>query len=165
MSVLISGIEADVLVAQQKLIYNSVGTSASPMTDLVEAGEARARLNEGLAPKGNRCIQISSPRAGAMVNGLSGLFHSGPDLKKQYNEGELGRIAGFTWFENERLWNRTMVADVTGTLDAAHLITDGGNDMDISNTIATTAVGEVFTLSNAYAAHPKHLGPQLAIAA
>ena len=155
MSVLISGIEADVLVAQQKLVYNSVGSSGNPMSDLVEAGQARARLNQGLAPKDNRCIQISSTTAGTMIDGLKGLFHSGPDVKKQYNEGELGRIAGFTWFENERLWNRTMVADVTGTLDAAHLITDGGNDMDISNTIATTAVGEVFTLSNCYAAHPE----------
>jgi len=164
-AVLMSGIEADVLVAQQKLVYNSVGTTATPMTDLIEAGEARARLNEGLAPKENRCIQLSSARAGGMVNGLSGLFHSGPDIKHQYNEGALGRIAGFDWFENERLWNRTMVADVTGTLDATHLVTDGGDDMDCHTTIATTAVGEVFTLAGVYACHPKLLGPQLAIAA
>ncbi len=154
-AVLISGIEADVLVAQQKQVYNSVGTSAAPMTDLVEAGEARARLNQGLAPKENRCIQISSPRAGAMVNGLSGLFHTGSALEQQYTEGELGRIAGFKWYENERLWSRTMVADVTGDLEdtGGHNVTDGGNIMEMDTDIATTAVGEVFTVDGVYAAH------------
>ena len=65
----------------------------------------------------------------------------------------LGRIAGFDWFENERLWTRSMSADVTGTLDAASLVTDGGNDMDMHTTIATTAVGEVFTVAGVYACH------------
>jgi len=153
MAVLISGIEADVLVAQQKLVYNGVGTTTSVMSDLTEAGAARARLNQGLAPKNDRCIQISSTTAGTMVNGLKGLFHDGAQLKHQYNEGALGRIAGFDWFENERLWNRTMVADVTGGLDSASLVTDGGNDMDMSNDIATTAIGEVFTVAGVYAAH------------
>ena len=153
MAVLVSGIESDVLQAQQKLVYNSVGTSGSPMSDLTEAGAARARLNQGLAPKDNRCIQISSPTAGVMVNGLKGLFHDGSALKRQYNEGMLGRIAGFDWMENERLWTRTMSADVTGTTDPASLVTDGGNDMDIHTSIATTAVGEVFTVAGVYAAH------------
>jgi len=152
-SVMISGIESDVLQAQQKLVYNSVGTSGSPMSDLVEAGAARARLNQGLAPKDNRCIQLTSPTAGTMVNGLSGKFHDGSQIRSQYREGALGHIAGFDWFENERLWQRTVSADVTGTLDATHLVTDGGNDMDMHTTIATTAVGEVFTLAGVYACH------------
>ena len=153
MAVLVSGIESDVLQAQQKLCYNSVGTSGTPMSDLVEAGAARARLNQGLAPKDNRCIQVTSPTAGTMVNGLKGLFHDGSQLKRQYNEGMLGRIAGFDWFENERLWTRSMSADVTGTTDAASLVTDGGNDVDMHTTIATTAVGEVFTIAGVYACH------------
>ena len=151
--VMISGIESDVLQAQQKLVYNSVGTSGSPMSDLVEAGAARARLNQGLAPKADRCIQLTSPTAGTMVNGLSGKFHDGSQIAKQYREGALGHIAGFDWFENERLWQRTMVADVTGATDAASLVTDGGNDMDMHTLIATTAVGEVFTVAGVYAAH------------
>jgi hypothetical protein len=152
-AVLISGIESDVLQAQQKLVYNSVGTPGTPMTDLIEAGAARARLNQGLAPKDNRCIQLTSPTAGGMVNGLSGKFHDGEQIKRQYREGMLGHIAGFDWFENERLWQRTLSADVTGTLDATSLVTDGGDDMDMSGTIATTAVGEVFTVAGVYACH------------
>jgi hypothetical protein len=153
--VLISGIESDVLQAQQKLVYNSVGTSGTPMTDLVEAGAARARLNQGLAPKFDRYIQLSSPTAGGMVNGLRGLFHDGSAIKKQYKEGMLGRIAGFDWYENERVWTRTVSADVTGTTDAASLVTDGGDDVDIHTTIATTAVGEVFTIAGVFACHPE----------
>ena len=79
------------------------------------------------------------------------MFHSGPDVKKQYNEGALGRIGGFDWFENERLWSRTMPADVVGTLDAAHLVTDGGDDMDMSATVAVTSIGLTFTLAGIFA--------------
>ena len=153
--VLISGIESDILQAHQKEVYNVVGTAATPMADLVGAGAARARLNQGLAPKTDRCIQLSSTTAGGLVNGLKGLFHNGPDLKQQYNEGMLGRIAGFDWYENERLYTQTLPADIVGTLDSASLVTDGGNDMDVHTTIATTIVGNKFTLSNIYAAHPE----------
>ena len=157
MSVLVSGIESDVLQAQQKLVYNSVGTTTVPMTDMVEAGLARARLNQMLAPKDDRHIQISSVIAGGMVNGLSGLFHDGAQIKKQYREGDLGRIGGFDWHENERLWNRTMAADVTGDLEDAgtHNVTDGGSAMEMDTDIATTAVGEVFTVAGVFACHPE----------
>jgi len=152
-SVLISGIESDVLQAQQKLVYNSVGTSASPMADLVEAGAARARLNQGLAPKDNRCIQITSPTAGTMVNGLSGKFHDGSQIRSQYREGLLGHIAGFDWFENERLWSRLNGDDVTANTDADADVTDGGSTIDMSDDMGTTTVGSVFTVAGVYAAH------------
>ena len=153
MAVLVSGIESDVLQAQTKLAYNVVGTTANPMTDLVEAGLARARLNQMLAPKENRCIQLDSVTASGMVNGLSGLFHDGSQIKSQYKEGALGRIAGFDWFENERVLAHANGDDVTGTLDSATTVTDGGNTMDFSGTITTETVGSVFTVAGIFACH------------
>ena len=155
MAVLVSGIESDVLQAQTKLAYNMVGTTLNPMTDLIEVGLARARLNQMLAPKENRSIQVDSVTVGGMVNGLSALFHEGSQIAKQYREGELGRTAGFDWFENERGYIHTNGTDVTGNIDATSLITDGGNDMDMSTDIANTTVGSVFTVADVFACHPE----------
>ncbi len=167
MAVLVSGIESDVLQAQTKLAYNVVGTSAAPMTDLIEAGLARARLNQMLAPADNRCIQVDSVTVGGMVNGLSGLFHTKGSIEKQYTEGELGRIAGFNWYENERGYIHTNGTDVTGALEdsGGHNLVDGGNIMEMDTDIANTTVGSVFTVAGVFACHAEHSAPQLAIAA
>ncbi|MEI6282735.1 MAG: P22 phage major capsid protein family protein, partial [Alphaproteobacteria bacterium] len=48
-------------------------------------------------------------------------------------------------------------SDVTGTLDAASLATDGGSTLDMHTTVAVTAVnvGQVFTVAGVYACHPE----------
>jgi len=153
MKVLVSGIEGDVLQAQTKLAYNTVGTTLVPMTDLVEVGLAKARLNQMLAPDENRCLQVDSVTVSGMVNGLSGLFHAGKDIASQYTTGHMGKTAGFDWFEQEKGYTHTNGTDVTGTTDAASLATDGGNDIDMHTTIANTTVGSVFTIADVYACH------------
>ncbi len=154
MAVIVSGIEADVLQAQTKLAYNLVGTTANPMTDLIEAGLARGRLNQMLAPKENRAIQLDSITAAGMVNGMSGYFHDGPQIKKQFREGELGRIGGFDWFENERVYVHTNGDDVVADSDSAAGVTDGGNGIDMSTALSSTnTVGSVFTVADVYACH------------
>lgn len=158
MSVLISGIESDYLAYATKATYNVAGTAGSPPTDLVAVGSARAKLNQGLAPKdGNRFIQCDSVTMGGMVNGLKGLFQDSNQIKEQYREGMIGRTAMADWYENDRMWTMTNGSDVTGTLDAASLVTDGGSTMDMHTTVAVTAVnvGQVFTVAGVYACHPE----------
>jgi len=158
MSVLISGIESDYIAAMTKATYNVAGTAGTPPTDLVAVGAARAKLNQFLAPKdGNRYIQCDSVTMGGMVNGLKGLFQDSTQIKDQYREGMMGRTAMADWYENDRMWTLTNGSDVTGTLDAASLATDGGNTLDMHTTIAVTAVnvGQVFTVAGVYACHPE----------
>jgi hypothetical protein len=158
MSVLISGIESDYIAAMTKATYNVAGTAGSPPTDLVAVGAARAKLNQYLAPKdGNRFIQCDSVTMGGMVNGLKGLFQDSTQIKEQYREGMIGRTAMADWYENDRMWTMTNGSDVTGTTDAAALVTDGGNTLDMHTTIATSAVnvGQVFTIAGVYACHPE----------
>ena len=57
---LVSGIEGDFLAYCQKATYNLVGTAGTAVTTLVTPGQARARLNGGLAPKDARAIQMDS---------------------------------------------------------------------------------------------------------
>ena len=158
MSSLVSGIESDFLAFATKATYNVAGTAGSPPTDLVAVGAARAKLNQYLAPKdGNRFIQCDSVTMGGMVNGLKGLFQDSTQIKEQYREGMIGRTAMADWYENDRMWTLTNGNDVTGTTDAAALVTDGGSTIDMHTTIAVSAqvVGQVFTISGVFACHPE----------
>ncbi len=157
-NVLMSGIESDFIALCTKATYNTAGTAGTPPTDLVAVGAARAKLNQGLAPKdGNRFIMADSVTMGGMVNGLKGLFQDSSQIKEQYKEGMMGRTAMADWYENDRMWTMTNGSDVTGTTDAASLVTDGGSTMDIHSTILSSAanVGQVFTVSGVYACHPE----------
>lgn len=153
---LVSGIESDVIAFATKNTYNVAGTAGTAITDLVAVGNARAKLNQGLAPKdGNRFIQADSITMSGVVNGLKGLFQDSTQIKEQYREGMMGRTAMADWYENERMWTLTNTSDVTGTTDAAAQVTDGGTTIDIGTTVADPAVGSVFTVAGVYMAHPE----------
>ncbi len=157
-AVLCSGIESDFIALATKATYNVAGTAGTALTDLVAVGAARAKLNQYLAPKdGMRYIQCDSVAMGGMVNGLKGLFQDSAQIKEQYREGMLGRTAMADWYENDRMWTMTNGSDVTGTTDAAALVTDGGSIVEFDGTIAVTAqvVGQVFTIAGIYACHPE----------
>lgn len=156
--VLVSGIESDFLAFATKATYNTAGTAGTPPVDLVAVGAGRAKMNQFLAPKdGNRFVQMDSVTMGGMVNGLKGLFQDSTQIKEQYREGMIGRTAMADWYENDRMWTMTNGSDVTGTLDAASLVTDGGSTMDMHTTVAVTAVnvGQVFTVAGVYSCHPE----------
>lgn len=168
MSVLVSGIESDYIAFCTKATYNTAGVAGTPPTDLVAVGNARAKLNQCLAPKdGNRFIMADSVTMGGMVNGLKGLFQDASQIKDQYREGMMGRTAMADWYENDRMWTLTNGSDVTGTTDAAALVTDaqlgatGGTSIDMHTTIATAAqaVGEVFTIAGVFSCHPETKAP------
>ena len=153
-SVMVSGIEGDMLAAVTKDIYQTVGVPGTPPTDLIEVGQARAKLNQGLAPKdGNRFIQADSVTMGGMVNGLSGLFQDSDQIKKQYREGMMGRTAGADWYENERTYSHTVGSDVTTVTvnDTAQV----SGDTEITAAGGNFNEGDVFTFAGVYDVHPE----------
>lgn len=157
-SVLMSGIEADFLAMATKATYNVAGTAGTAITSLAVPGAARAKLNQGLAPKDmNRAIQMDSVSMGGLVNGVASYFNPGKDIGEQFREGFIARTAMADYYENERVWTMTNGADVTGTTDSAALVTDGGNTVDMHTTIAVADVnvGQVFTIAGVYACHPE----------
>ena len=155
-SSLVSGIEADFLAYATKATYNCAGTAGSALADLAAVGAARAKLNQGLAPKdGSRFIQCDSVTMGGMVNGLKGLFQDSSQIKEQYREGMIGRTAMADWYENDRMWTLTNGSDVTCTMAAAAAVVDGGNVMTMASLSAAPATGAVFTIPGIYACHPE----------
>ena len=152
---LISGIEADYIAASTKAVYNLVGTAGTAITDLTVPGAARAKLNQGLAPKdGNRYVQMESVAMGGLVNGLKGLFQDSSQIKEQYREGMVGRTGMADWYENERMWVMPNSADVAGEINAGTL-TSGITSLTVDGFTAAPVAGMVFTIQGTYDVHPE----------
>jgi len=155
MATLVSGIESDVLQGCSKLVANVAGTAGSPPTDLVAIGAARAKLNQGLAPKdGNRFVQMDSVTMGGLVNGLKGLFQDSAQIKEQYREGMIGRTGMADFYENERVWSMTNGSDVTSVTLDTYTIVQGDEAITVTG-FATPTAGMVFTIADLYDCHPE----------
>lgn len=154
-SVLASGIEGDFLAYATKATYNVAGTAGSAINSLVVPGAARAKMNQGLAPKDSRAIQMDSSTMGGLVNGVAAYFNPSNAIASQYREGMIARTAMADYYENERVWTLTNSNDVTGTTDAAAQVTDGGTTIDMADTITNATVGSVFTVAGVYDCHPE----------
>lgn len=152
---LVSNIEADFLSFATKATYQTVGTAGTAIASLDPLGKARAKLNQQLAPKDRRAVQMDSITMGSLVNGVSAYFAPAKDIGSQYREGMVARTGMADFYENERVWTLTNIADVTGTTDAAAGVTDGGTSVDMHTTVASPAVGSVFTIAGVYDCHPE----------
>lgn len=162
MSALVSGIDGDCLTTATKETFNTagtagtvVGTVTSGFSDTSALGKARAKLNQGLAPKDDRSVQMDSVTMASVANGIKGLFLPKTEVERAWRDGFIGQTAASTFYENERTWSLTNIADVTGTTDAASLVTDGGTTVDMHTTVVSPAVGSVFTIAGVYACHPE----------
>jgi hypothetical protein len=156
MAVLMSKIDGTCLETATKETYNTVGT-AGTTANINALALARARLNQGLAPKDmNRSIQLDSVTMAGIVDANKGLFLPDNQIKKAFVEGYYSRSQMADFYENERTWTMTNGSDVTGTTDAAAGVTDGGTTLSADTAAPVTyTVGQVFTIAGVYACHPE----------
>ena len=152
--VLVSGIEADYLAFASKATYQLVGTDNTAITTLEVPGKARAKLNQQLAPKSERAIQMDSVTMGALVNGMSAYFNPSNAIGEQYREGLIARTAMADYYENERVWTMPNAADVATTLDT-YTVTQGDADLTVAALSAAPVAGMVFTIAGVYDVHPE----------
>ena len=158
--VMVSGIEGDMLSSVTKDVYNFTGTTTEVVgaTDLDAVAQARAKLNQNLAPKdGNRNVQLDSVTMAAVVNGLSSgsaaLFNPTADISKAFREGFIGRNSMATWWENDRTYMHTSGADhTTVTLNDGSI---ASGDSTVTMAGGTLSVGDTFTVADVKAVHPE----------
>jgi len=159
MAVLMSGIDGDCIVRATKETYNIAGTAGTVVGasgDISALGNARAKLNQMLAPKDqNRSIQLDSVTMSSIVNGVKNIFHPGNQVQEAFREGFYARSAMADFYENERTYSHTNISDVTGTTDSNALVTDGGTSVDMHTTVVSPSVGTIFTIAGVYDCHPE----------
>lgn len=168
-SVLVSGIEGDVLSAVTKDVYQLTGTAGTVVgasADISAITDARAKLNQQLAPKdGNRNVQFDSVTMGTIVNGVQGLFHDGGQISESFREGFISRNAMADFYENEKTYVHTngTDSDVAWAVDDTTRLATGDADennsvnvlnFDAMGTVVPT-VGTVFTIDTVYDCHPE----------
>lgn len=154
--VLVSTIESNFLAASTKATYNLAGAVAA-ITSLATPGLARAKINQGLAPKGDRSVQMDSVSMAGLVNGVAAYFNPSGAISSQYKEGLVARTSMADYYENERIWSLTYSDDVTANTNADALVTDGGSTLACGTDLAQSkqVVGSVFTIAGVYACHPE----------
>ena len=154
---LISKIDAYALEVATKATWNVAGTVGTAINSLATPSAARAKLNQGLAPKDSRSVQMDSVSMGSLVSGVAAYFNPSGAVSEQYREGIVARTAMADFYENERIWTFTHSDDVTADTDAAALVTDAGTTIDMHTLlpVAKQTVGTVFTVAGVYACHPE----------
>lgn len=158
MAVLASHIESVTLQGVTQDVYNLVGTPGTTPNDTLFFGQARAKLNQYLAPKdNNRCVILDSLAMGTMVDHLQGLFHDSTQVSEQYREGMMGRHAGFDWLENERIYVHTNGDDVAGAVDepSGTNLVEGTTTLHMDALGTSVTEGSVFTIAGVLAVHPE----------
>ena len=160
MASLISNIDSDVLQGCTRATYNwatnlspltsSFMTTMTALSSLTAAGNARTRLNQNLAPKGDRRIQVDSGQMASIVTGVAAYFNPSNAISEQYREGLVARTAMADYYENERIFPMTTVSSalVTSWRLQSFVSTAGSNSATVSTTQAIP-VGAVFSLGNA----------------
>ena len=158
-SVMVSGIEADFLAFCTKATPNLAGTAGSAIATLAPLGAARAKLNQSLAPKDARCVQMDSVAMATLVSGVSAYFAPSGDIGAQYREGFVKRTAMADFYENERVWSLTNSSDVAADLNGAVTSATGSTSTLVISNGATFSTGMVFTIAGVYDVHPETKAP------
>jgi len=161
---LVAQVEAAAISDLTKAVAQTVGAGSytlaggyapgTALTDLAAPSYAMAMLNTQCAPTSDRCIVANSWAMGTMVNGLKGLFQDSTQIKKQYNEGMMGRTSMADWYANEKTWVLTNTADVAGEINAGTL-TSGITTLTVDGFSAAPTAGMVFTVEGIYDVHPE----------
>jgi len=151
---LISGIEADYLAFATKSTYQVAGTANTAINSLVAPGAARAKMNQQLAPKGNRAIQMDSVTMSGLVNGVAAYFNPSGAIAEQYKEGMVARTSMADYYENERVWTMPNTGDVVGAINGGTLTT-GITSLTMNGVTVAPVAGMVFTIAAVYDCHPE----------
>lgn len=149
-------IEAEVLKMAVEATPNQTGNPANPLeasSALFYSNVAKKIIEENGGHAGTKNMLLNSTAQVQAIEALKGLFNSQQQLKVQYEEGEMGRAAGFDW-------NSTTVMPVQsrGTADANYDVNGAnqtGSQVAIDTGTGTIFKGEIVTFAGCYAVHPQ----------
>jgi len=154
MQTLASVVEADLLSQAYRSVYNQVGTAGSVPTLMKTYAQARAKLQNSLAPSGDRSTIFSSDANTELVDTTRVLFNPSKTIEKQYLSGLVGNAQGSDFFEHQSVPTHTNGSKVSGvTVNGAG---QTGSSLNIGGLTAadTIKAGSVFTMPLVTAVHP-----------
>lgn len=153
MAVLAAATEADAF-AMALDVYQQVGTPGTTPSALLTYLQAMARLDNSLAPKTQRCLQMPPLDGATIIDALKGLFQDSATIAKQYREGIMGRTSGFDWYMNT-LTNRMTNGNAVTGLTVSGATQTGASVVISSANTNTFKKGQIFTMVGCNEVHPE----------
>ena len=151
MAALAANVESDAL-NMRKDVYNQANNTAAAIT-FANVLQGRRKLNDSLAPPGNRTALLSSNDSANLVDALKGLFQDDGAIAKQYREGYMGRTAGFDFAESTHLGNQTRGSGASYVTNET--MASGESTITVGTGTGTIKAGEIITIATANAVHPE----------
>lgn len=152
MAVLASSIEADAMNMLTE-VYQLASVAASPQT-FRNVLQAQKALTDALAPMdSSRMVRLDTQSNVDLVDSLKGLFQASNEIKRQYNEGLMGRTGGFEFAQNTLL-----PTFLSGAHTATYLVNGAnqtGTSLIVDTGTGTILAGDVFTIANVFRVHPE----------
>lgn len=154
MAVLAANIEADAL-SMYKDVYQLVDNDGAAVSFL-NFLQGRQKLNEALTPMDNkRAAMLSNTHTAKLVDALKGLFHQSEQIEKQYRDGEMGRTAGFTFYENSLVADHTTGTAAKATGYLSNGASQTGSTIAVDTGATTFKKGDVITFAGVNRVHPE----------
>jgi hypothetical protein len=149
---IIAKIQTDASTFIHQNTYNSVGTPGTGPTSYQVVTQARAKLNNGRAPRSGRNFILSPDDAALLNNAQSGLFHAGDAIASNYKDGALSASNGFSFLETPDITSHTNGSDVTGcAVDGA---SQSGATLTVDGLSSAPTQGTIFTIADVYSVDP-----------
>lgn len=151
MQSLISDVQADLLARWVAKTPNVVGTWGTTPTSRKVYGGARAVLEKGLAPTGDRTVLFSSDANLELAEANATLFHSRKEIEAEFDDGAVGMYAGFEFFENQSIPVHTNGA---GTGYAINGAGQTGSSLAVDTGAGAITKGSIIVIDGVNAVHP-----------
>lgn len=150
MQSLASVVQADLLSDFTRSVANTVGTWGTVPSTRTTYAQARAKLENFLAPDGDRTVLFSSDANVALAEANASLFNA-PGVSKTFGDGMVGGYAGFDFYENQSMAVLTLGAGASYVVNGA---SQSGSALVVKTGTGALPKGTVFTLAGVNAVHP-----------
>ena len=123
-------------------------TTALDRRDVLNAG---IKLDNGLAPRGNRSLIVNPQGMGDLVNDSSGLFNAATQVSQQYKDGiiDMQQTLGFNIGMSQNVTTHT-----TGAFNTAYEVktasVNGATTLDIDTGANSILTGDIFTVATVF---------------
>lgn len=149
-------LEAEVQVMAVQATPNQTGPIIGPFAaanTIFYSNYAKKIIEDNGGHKGTKLMLLNSSAQVQTVDALKGLFNSQKQLATQYEEGEMGRAAGFDWNSST-----VMPTQLRGTGNAnydTNGVNQTGSSIGIDTGTGTILKGEIVTFGGVFAVHPQ----------
>jgi len=160
MARLAAEVDKTVIEACYPYVYNLDHGAFGTVPTIANVLAARALLQKGLAPAGNRSCMMDALAAGGVITAGYNIFNPASEISRQYDTGLIGQVYGFKFYESEMTPTHTNGSrtDATPRVNCTVFANSSGVEychMTANATGTTIKAGDIFTVADVYAANPE----------